>query len=276
MHRSVTDADLVVRAATRRDLRTTARLHHEYLPDGFFARLGRQFLRGYHGSFLRSPHAVALVVTDADGEAPAGFLVGTLRNRQHYRWVLRNCGPRLTLRFVAALSARPRLAWLFLRTRVGRYVRWVGRYPLQRWGARDGSTTSPPEPPAVEPEVPPTAELDPGSTLGPDPDPPPGPDPDRHPGPGPVSAVDGPRPVAVLTHIAVDGSLRGRGAGRHLVDAFVAEAGRAGAAEIRLVTDVEGGASAFYDRLGWTRVEERRGGDDVLVREFRLPLHGPG
>jgi GNAT superfamily N-acetyltransferase len=234
MHRPVTDAALVVRAATRRDLRTTARLHRTHLPGGFFARLGRGFLRSYHATFLASPFAVALVVTDpADGE-PAGFLVGTLRNRPHYRWVLRRCGPTLGARFVAALSSRPRLAWLFLRTRVGRYLRWIGRYPLQRLGTRTVAAAGPARPPTeTETEA---------------------------------------RPVAVLTHVVVDDRLRGRGAGRQLVAAFVEAARQAGAAEARLVTDVEGGASRFYEQLGWVALEDRPGADGDLVREFVLPL----
>jgi ribosomal protein S18 acetylase RimI-like enzyme len=232
MHRPVTDADLVVRAATRRDLRTMARLHRTHLPGGFFARLGRGFLRAYHATFLASPLAVALVVTDPAGTSPAGFLVGTLRNRAHYRWVLRRAGPTLAVRFAAALGCRPRLAWLFLRTRVGRYLRWLGRYPLQRWGNRAGATPASASPPTET----------------------------------------GARPVAVLTHVVVDEALRGRGAGRRLVDAFVDAARQAGAAEARLVTDVDGGAARFYEQLGWAAVEDRSGADGVVVREFVLPL----
>jgi GNAT superfamily N-acetyltransferase len=232
MHRPVTDADLVVRAATRRDLRTTARLHRTHLPEGFFARLGRGFLRSYHATFLASPFAVALIVTEPADGSPAGFLVGTLHNRAHYRWVLRRCGPRLGLRFVSALSSRPRLAWLFLRTRVGRYLRWIGRYPLQRWGSRVGGATGSERPPAET-----SAHL-----------------------------------VAVLTHVVVDDTLRGRGAGRQLVAAFVEAVRQAGAAEARLVTDVEGGAARFYEQLGWVASADRPGTDGDLVREFVLPL----
>jgi GNAT superfamily N-acetyltransferase len=232
MHRPVMDAELVVRAATRRDLRVTARQHRTHLPKGFFARLGRRFLRSYHASFRASPFAVALIVTDPADGTPAGFLVGTLHNRAHYRWVLRRCGPSLGFRFVTALSARPGLAWLFLRTRMGRYVRWVGRYPLQRWSGRTGAATA-------------TA-------------------------PPPVETAD--RRVAVLTHVVVDDRLRGRGAGRQLVAAFVEAARQAGATEARLVTDVDGGAARFYEQLGWEAVEDRPGTDGDPVREFVLPL----
>jgi ribosomal protein S18 acetylase RimI-like enzyme len=243
-----------IRDAVRRDLRATAALHRSSLPGGFFSRLGRRFLRRYHATFLASPHAVAVVATDpADGDAPAAFLVGTLANRAHYRWVVRRCGPRLALELVAALVVRPRLAWLFVRTRVGRYLRWVWRYPLRRAQRR----TAPPA----------------GSELG---------SPAEAAVPGRASTeaervVEAPpiAPVAVLTHVVVDPRLRGQGAGRRLVEVFVERAREAGAAEVRLVTEASDGASGFYERLGWTPVGEKPGADDEVVREFRLSLVPP-
>jgi ribosomal protein S18 acetylase RimI-like enzyme len=239
-------AVLEVREATRRDLRATAALHRRALPEGFFARLGPGFLRAYHASFVASPEAVALVVSapDAGGE-PAGFVVGTLRNRAHYRWVLRHASPRLALRLVAALARRPRLAGVFLRTRATRYVRWVWRYPLRRAQARSAR----PEPAATDPPV----ELAQAPTQ--------------------EASTQAVPPVAVLTHVAVDDGLRGRGAGRLLVEEFVDRARAAGANEVRLVTEASDGASSFYERLGWSAVGEHTGSDGSIVREFRWPLH---
>ncbi|HSK24758.1 MAG TPA: GNAT family N-acetyltransferase [Egicoccus sp.] len=119
----------VVRPADSTDLRDTAHLHLAQLPGGFFARLGPGFLRRYHATFLTSPHAVAFVATGAD--EPVGFLVGTLDNRPHYRFVVKRLGLRLALRAGAAMLVRPALLWLFLRTRALRYARWVVRYPLR-------------------------------------------------------------------------------------------------------------------------------------------------
>jgi GNAT superfamily N-acetyltransferase len=238
----------VVRDMVRRDLRATAALHHRSLPDGFFSRLGRRFLRRYHATFLASPFAVAIVATDpVDGDVPAAFLVGTLQNRAHYRWVVRRCGPRLALELVAALAVRPRLASLFIRTRVGRYLRWVWRYPLYRAQRRTAAAPAGSEGAAVVEEEP---------ARGPE-------------EAAPVA------PVAVLTHVAVDERLRGQGAGRRLVEAFVERAREAGAAEVRLVTEASDGASGFYERLGWTPVGEKPGADDEVVREFRLSLVPP-
>jgi ribosomal protein S18 acetylase RimI-like enzyme len=244
MNRPTPTAGVVaVREATRRDLRATARIHRSHLPDGFFARLGHGFLRRYHATFLASPYAVALVVDDPEREQPAGFLVGTLHNRAHYRWVLRSCAPQLVLRLVLALSCRPRLAWLFLRTRIRRYLSWVRRYPLSRFGRRRSSSAGAARTAAPEPTGTPGAEEA-----------------------APAA------PVAVLTHVAVDASLRGHGAGRDLVEEFVSRARAAGAGEARLVTETDGGASGFYERLGWNLVGERPGADGAPVHEFQRSL----
>ena len=75
----------------------------------------------------------------------------------------------------------------------------------------------------------------------------------RHRSPGPPvrsAAVD----LAVLSHVAVLPGARGCGAGRRLVEAFVAAAAAKGAAQLRLETRRdEQGAGRFYARLGWRR-----------------------
>jgi ribosomal protein S18 acetylase RimI-like enzyme len=240
MHRPTPPgAVLEIREATRRDLRATARIHRAELPAGFFAALGTAFLRRYHASFLASPFGVALVAVDhARDGAPVGFLVGTLRNRAHYRWVLRRCGPQLGARLLVGLAARPRLAWFFLRTRAGRYLRWIGRYPLRGLADRRRASS-----PRRTPEARSEDELPPA-------------------------------PIAVLTHVAVDPTARGLGAGRRLVDAFVERATADVAAEVRLVTEAGGAANGFYERLGWTAAAARPNADGAAVREYRKPLRG--
>jgi ribosomal protein S18 acetylase RimI-like enzyme len=224
-------ARAVVRPARRGDLPATARLHARCLPDGFFAELGAGFLRAYHATFRRGPAAVALVAGPAgapDGE-PAAFLVGTLGNRRHYRWVVQRRALALGSRLVLALVRRPSVAVSFVRTRLGRYLRWLVRYPLRR------------------------------GLPAPDPD-------------GGASTAVTTGPVAVLTHVAVDPAARGLGLGQRLVEAFVGHARSAGAVEVRLVTDDDGGAAGFYHRLGFEDVGTHRDGDGAVVREFRLPL----
>lgn len=123
-----------VRPIEPSDLDLCAALHAETLPHGFFAGLGRRFLRAYLATFLASPHAVALLVKA--GETPVGMIVGILRPGAHTRWVVRHRGVRLALLAGLALATRPRLAVRFARTRISRYRR--------AWSAR--KTESPAEP----------------------------------------------------------------------------------------------------------------------------------
>lgn len=78
--------------------------------------------------------------------------------------------------------------------------------------------------------------------------------------------------VAVLTHVAVDDPAQGVGAGSALVGSFVAQVQERGSADrIELVTLAEGGASAFYERLGWTAAGEHAR-ESVRYRHFVLAL----
>lgn len=109
----------------QQDLTFAARLQLQYLNHGLFPALGNKFLQHYLGTFVSSPYSAALVV-ERNGSA-VGFLVGTLSHRQHYRYVIRQCGMALALHGIPALLARPAVAWRFLRTRALRYIRGVVR-----------------------------------------------------------------------------------------------------------------------------------------------------
>lgn len=129
---------LGLRPLDRRDLAFSAALHAHALPHGFFADLGPRFLRGYHATFLDSPHAVALAAML--GGHPVGTLVGILDPAHHTRWVLRRRGMDLALRGALALAVRPRVALRFLRTRVRRYAHaWLRHRhrPAKRPAAAD-------------------------------------------------------------------------------------------------------------------------------------------
>ena len=110
----------VVRRMTTADARWAADLHAQALPHGFFARLGPRFLCSYYETFVASPHAVAYIADSTGG--PAGVLVGTVRNRLHYSWVIRRRGARLVGRGLLAMLSRPAVLLLFLRTRLGWYA----------------------------------------------------------------------------------------------------------------------------------------------------------
>lgn len=202
------------------DVVASSEIHRRELPHGYFAELGPHFLAAYHRTFVESPHAVASVA-ELDGRV-AGFLVGTVRTRAHYRDVLRRHGMRLMLPALAGLVRHPRALLHLVRHRLRRYVRALRRYLGRGNPDRDG-----------------------GRRVR-------------------------PRTVAVLTHVAVLPGARGHGLGVELVEGFEAHVRAAGVREIRLVTRTGGdGASAFYERLGWERLGERRGADGHPVVEFR-------
>jgi GNAT superfamily N-acetyltransferase len=80
-------------------------------------------------------------------------------------------------------------------------------------------------------------------------------------------------PVAVLSHVSVEPHARGAGVGGVLVDAFLAEARAAGAAEAMLVTLAgEHGAGAFYSRRGWTHDGDRDDHDGRSISAYRMVL----
>jgi N-acetylglutamate synthase-like GNAT family acetyltransferase len=225
------DGVLRIRLATADDLSTTAAVHRERLPEGFFARLGPRFVARYHASFAASPDATLLIAER--GGRVVGFLAGTVRNAEHYRFVVRRRPYGLASSGLAALVRDLGLASEFARTRVGRYARALGRQVRRRTvtsaHAADGGAT-----PAVTPR--PTG------------------------------------PIAVLTHVAVRAEVDGGGAGRALVERFEEDARAAGATEVRLVTASQGGAGGFYRRLGWHGRGVRQGADGSPVEEFRKAL----
>lgn len=108
------------------DLRQTSELHRRYLFAGIFPRMGPRFLRCYHETFAASPHGVALVARD--GGVIVGFLLGTVDNAAHYRWVISERGMALARCGVVALVVRPQVAWSFVTTRFGRYLRRLRRH----------------------------------------------------------------------------------------------------------------------------------------------------
>ncbi|MBD8507744.1 GNAT family N-acetyltransferase [Hoyosella sp. G463] len=90
----------------------------------------------------------------------------------------------------------------------------------------------------------------------------------------PVAIPDGAAPrVAVLSDLAVDGTLRGQGTGAALVNEFAAQCRRAGASSAELVIFSDNSSAArFYEHLGWTAVSELATRDQGKVRLYRTQL----
>lgn len=122
-----------VRDMARGDLRQVARLHRQHFPDGYYARLGERFLVAHYRGFLESPHAVAFVV-DHDEEVQA-FLVGTVDEVGHRRYLAQHRQLQLVTAGTVALGARPALWWDFVRVR----SHWYARRALSRF--REGTST---------------------------------------------------------------------------------------------------------------------------------------
>lgn len=132
-------SSLDVRPATTADAAVIADIHARLLPHGFFAELGRRFLRAYHRSFMASPHAVSIVAC-RDG-AVVGVLAGAIDAHAHQRYVIRHHGLRLLAVGLTALMARPPLAWRFATTRLGRYGRGLLRAAKPSVGPGANTTT---------------------------------------------------------------------------------------------------------------------------------------
>lgn len=232
----------------------TATLHHVAL-DGLFVRLGPRFLRVYHRSFVDGPHAVAL--RSVDHGRTTGFLLGTLDNEAHYRWLARRRSLRLVVAGSRALVVRPRAGVEVARTRLRRYLRALVRRVAspraggsRRWlHGRRGSAdplAGPPIGAGDRRSATPQMSQTPQGERAPK--------------------------VAVLTHVAVDEASRGGGVGSLLVTTFVALARQAGADEVRLVTEPASPAGRLYVRLGWRSLGVRPGAGGGQVEELRLEL----
>ena len=119
----------LVRDAVEADVPAIAALHRRNLGHGLYPKLGERFLRHYHAAMLESPHSTCLAVGPV-GE-PVGFVVAVLEPRAHREWLRGRAALELALHGLLGLLSHPRALVLFLRTRVGRYVRaLLGRGPI--------------------------------------------------------------------------------------------------------------------------------------------------
>jgi len=121
------------------DTDATARLHRRLLPNGLFPRLGRQFVRRWHATFLDTPAATGLSVVH-HGEVVA-FVVATLDQRLYLRHVLGTHRRPLAWRGALGLLLRPHVLLHFLRTRVRAYARHLLPGVARRG---PGTATAPP------------------------------------------------------------------------------------------------------------------------------------
>jgi ribosomal protein S18 acetylase RimI-like enzyme len=143
--------DLRLRTMAPQDLSFVVREHRRHFPDGFFARLGPRFLREYYRAFLTAS-AARTTIAEVGGER-AGYLVGVTDPTAHREHLVRRHGRTLVRRAVASMLTHPSLAWCFVRTRLGLYVRKLLRYArrlLRRRGTAPATASGGSDPaPAV-------------------------------------------------------------------------------------------------------------------------------
>jgi ribosomal protein S18 acetylase RimI-like enzyme len=132
-----TDADALhafdVRPVEERDLPSLVAVHLQQFPDGFYVRLGASFMTRYFQRYFNSPGAVGLVAERRDGSGLVGYLIGTVDDDAHDRFMYGSAAPALTAAGGWALAARPGLWSDFMRRRALWYARrFVAGVPRSR------------------------------------------------------------------------------------------------------------------------------------------------
>ncbi len=96
-----------VRPVEERDLPNLVEVHLRQFPHGFYAQLGPAFKTRYFRQYFRSPGAIGLVAEQRDGSGLVGYLIGTVDDDAHDRFMHRSAAPALTAAGGSALAARP-------------------------------------------------------------------------------------------------------------------------------------------------------------------------
>lgn len=112
-----------VRRVEERDLPFLVEVHLRQFPHGFYAQLGPAFKTRYFRQYFRSPGAIGVVAEQRDGSGLVGYLIGTVDDDAHDRFMNRSAAPALTAAGSSALAARPGLWSEFMRRRALWYAR---------------------------------------------------------------------------------------------------------------------------------------------------------
>ena len=112
-----------VRPIEEGDLPNLVEVHLRQFPHGFYAQLGPAFKTRYFRQYFRSPGAIGLVAEQRDGSGLVGYLIGTVDDDAHNRFMHRSAAPALTASGCSALAARPALWSDFIRLRALWYAR---------------------------------------------------------------------------------------------------------------------------------------------------------
>lgn len=115
-----------VRRVQERDLPFLVEVHLRQFPHGFYSQLGSAFKTRYFRQYVRSPGAIGLVAEQRDGSGLVGYLIGTVDDDAHERFMYRSAAPALAAAGGSALAAKPALWSDFMRRRALWYARRFG------------------------------------------------------------------------------------------------------------------------------------------------------
>ncbi len=229
---------LALRAATPSDLGALADAHVRLLPLGLFPALGPRFMRRWQQTYLDSPHAVAFVVEDPSAEDPSAA-DPSAPGRGIVGFLLGTTDQAAYTR--ALLADRRSVAALVCAGGLAllgrpRLAVHFARTRARSWWRHFRAARGGSAVPAARP-------------------------------------AQGQPQVAVLSAVAVDPRLRGRGVGVRLVSHFLHQSQLGGAGTAELVTSTEPeGAAVFYERLGWSAVGDYRTPDGNALRIYRYTV----
>lgn len=228
---------LALRAATSSDLGALADAHVRLLPLGLFPALGPRFMRRWQQTYLDSPHAVAVVVEDPRAEDPSAA-DPSAPGRGIVGFLLGTTDQAAYTR--ALLADRRSVAALVCAGGLAllgrpRLAVHFARTRARSWWRHFRAVRGGSAVPAARP-------------------------------------AQGQPQVAVLSAVAVDPRLRGRGVGVRLVSHFLHQSQLGGAGTAELVTSTEPeGAAVFYERLGWSAVGDYRTPDGNALASTGTP-----
>ena len=112
--------------------------HRHHFPSNAVTRLGIFVLRGYYTTFIDSPFARALIITQE--EQAAGFLVGVLDTAAHRRWLKQHRKRALAGMAVRAVVLHPIFSGRLFLSRLGLVARRRRTMPGIGPGRQSGPT----------------------------------------------------------------------------------------------------------------------------------------
>lgn len=94
-----------IRTAEKKDIKSVVQIHVERFPNFFLSSLGKQFLKIFYRSFLKSP---GLLIVLEDENEIKGFACGSYTNNSFYKKLLFNNIGNFTIIGITLLFSKPK------------------------------------------------------------------------------------------------------------------------------------------------------------------------